>query len=58
MIKTLAIGHASYDISVQVDEYPKENKLSPPPNLDEKGKKKKNKSQEEKPFESKKQKKL
>lgn len=25
MIKTLAIGHASYDISVQVDEYPKEN---------------------------------
>ena len=25
MIKTLSVGHASYDIYVQVDEYPKEN---------------------------------
>ena len=24
MIKTLSVGHASYDIYVQVDEYPKE----------------------------------
>ena len=25
MIKVLCIGHSSYDISLQVDEFPKEN---------------------------------